>query len=94
MADRIWSVYLSGEIHSDWRERIEAGARAAGGWVGPGRPHPVLCLYISRKISRSKSMINTAPHLHLPFVEKLESALAGSFVISEAPESRTVSYAT
>src|ERR1041384_637701 len=29
MADRTWSVYLSGEIHSDWRERIEAGAREA-----------------------------------------------------------------
>jgi YtoQ family protein len=27
---RIWSVYLAGEIHSDWRERIEAGAREAG----------------------------------------------------------------
>jgi YtoQ family protein len=25
-----WRVYLSGEIHSDWRERIEAGAKAAG----------------------------------------------------------------
>ena len=25
-----WPVYLSGEIHTDWRERIEAGARAAG----------------------------------------------------------------
>jgi YtoQ family protein len=24
------SVYLSGEIHTDWRERIETGARAAG----------------------------------------------------------------
>lgn len=24
-----WSVYLSGEIHSDWRQRIEAGAEAA-----------------------------------------------------------------
>ncbi len=22
-----WTVYLSGEIHSDWRQRIEAGAR-------------------------------------------------------------------
>ena len=30
MAERIWSVYLSGEIHSDWRERIEAGVRDAG----------------------------------------------------------------
>ena len=25
-----WSVYLSGEIHSDWRERIIEGAKAAG----------------------------------------------------------------
>lgn len=25
-----WSVYLSGEIHSDWREQIETGAEAAG----------------------------------------------------------------
>jgi YtoQ family protein len=24
-----WTVYLSGEIHSDWRERIERGARDA-----------------------------------------------------------------
>ena len=25
-----WSVYLAGEIHSDWRDRIEAGVREAG----------------------------------------------------------------
>ncbi len=25
-----WLVYLSGEIHSDWRNRIEAGAKEAG----------------------------------------------------------------
>jgi len=25
-----WSIYLSGEIHTDWREKIEAGAKAAG----------------------------------------------------------------
>ncbi len=24
-----WNVYLSGEIHTDWRERIEAGVRQA-----------------------------------------------------------------
>ena len=24
-----WHVYLSGEVHTDWRERIEEGARAA-----------------------------------------------------------------
>ncbi len=29
MAAQIWSVYLSGEIHSDWRERIEDGAKKA-----------------------------------------------------------------
>lgn len=26
MTARIWQVYLSGEIHSDWREQIESGA--------------------------------------------------------------------
>ncbi|PCI04195.1 MAG: hypothetical protein COB78_07635 [Hyphomicrobiales bacterium] len=26
---KIWKIYLSGEIHSDWREQIEAGAKAA-----------------------------------------------------------------
>ena len=25
-----WTVYLSGEIHTDWREAIEAASRAAG----------------------------------------------------------------
>ena len=25
-----WRIYLSGEIHSDWRERIAEGVRAAG----------------------------------------------------------------
>jgi YtoQ family protein len=25
-----WTVYLSGEIHTDWRERIETGAKARG----------------------------------------------------------------
>ncbi|MGI9483814.1 MAG: YtoQ family protein [Hyphomicrobiales bacterium] len=25
-----WQVYLSGEIHTDWREQIEAGVKAAG----------------------------------------------------------------
>jgi YtoQ family protein len=28
-SERTWNVYLSGEIHSDWRERIESGAREA-----------------------------------------------------------------
>ena len=27
---RHWNVYLSGEIHTDWREEIEAGAQNAG----------------------------------------------------------------
>ena len=30
MSERAWSVYLSGEIHSDWRERIETATREAG----------------------------------------------------------------
>jgi len=30
VSDRTWNVYLSGEIHSDWRQRIEAGTREAG----------------------------------------------------------------
>lgn len=25
-----WNVYLSGEIHTDWREQIEAGTKSAG----------------------------------------------------------------
>ncbi len=29
MTDHIWTVYLSGEIHSDWREQIIEGAAAA-----------------------------------------------------------------
>ncbi|MCR9220354.1 MAG: YtoQ family protein [Alphaproteobacteria bacterium] len=30
MTERRWTLYLSGEIHSDWRERIEAGIADAG----------------------------------------------------------------
>ncbi|WP_416900079.1 MAG: YtoQ family protein [Minwuia sp.] len=30
MTERQWTVYLSGEIHSDWRERIRDGVAAAG----------------------------------------------------------------
>jgi YtoQ family protein len=30
MAGKVWKAYLSGEIHSDWREQIETGVRAAG----------------------------------------------------------------
>jgi YtoQ family protein len=30
MSTVAWQVYLSGEIHSDWRERLEEGAAAAG----------------------------------------------------------------
>jgi YtoQ family protein len=26
----MWTVYLAGEVHSDWRDRIEAGVTAAG----------------------------------------------------------------
>lgn len=30
MTTKTWTLYLSGEIHSDWRERITAGIAAAG----------------------------------------------------------------
>jgi len=30
MSTRTWRVYLSGEIHSDWRQRIESGVGEAG----------------------------------------------------------------
>ena len=37
-----WNVYLSGEIHTDWRARIEDGAAAAGldvAFTGPVTDH-------------------------------------------------------
>lgn len=37
-----WTVYLSGEIHSDWRDRIISGASASGldiDFVGPVTDH-------------------------------------------------------
>ncbi len=37
-----WAVYLSGEIHTDWREQIEAGCKAAGlpvSFTGPVTHH-------------------------------------------------------
>ena len=30
MNEKVWKVYLSGEIHSDWREQIADGVAAAG----------------------------------------------------------------
>ena len=33
-----WQVYLSGEIHTDWRERIERGAAEAGLDIEFGSP--------------------------------------------------------
>ncbi len=33
-----WSVYLAGEIHSDWRERIAEGAERAGLDIGFSSP--------------------------------------------------------
>jgi YtoQ family protein len=29
VTDKTWNIYLSGEIHSDWRERIVEGAKTA-----------------------------------------------------------------
>ncbi|TVP60917.1 MAG: hypothetical protein EA349_00815, partial [Halomonadaceae bacterium] len=39
----IWTVYLSGEIHTDWRQQIEQGAEAAGlpvEFTAPVTDHP------------------------------------------------------
>ena len=30
MSEKIWNIYLSGEIHSDWREQIMDGCKEAG----------------------------------------------------------------
>jgi len=38
MSERRWRIYLSGEIHSDWRERIASGIEAAGLPVDLGAP--------------------------------------------------------
>lgn len=40
---RIWTIYLSGEIHTDWREQIEQGAVARElpvEFVAPVTDHP------------------------------------------------------
>ncbi len=42
MSERIWTVYLSGEIHSDWREQISEGCADANlpvEFVGPVTIH-------------------------------------------------------
>lgn len=42
MSEKTWNVYLAGEIHSDWRERIEAGVAKAGlpvRFTGPVTDH-------------------------------------------------------
>ena len=43
MSEREWRVYLAGEIHSDWRQRIENGVREAGlpvAFAAPVTDHP------------------------------------------------------
>ena len=42
MAEAAWTVYLSGEIHTGWRDQIRAGADAAGldvAFVSPVTDH-------------------------------------------------------
>lgn len=38
MSQQEWTVYLSGEIHNDWRERIIEGAQASGMAAALGKP--------------------------------------------------------
>jgi len=43
VSEREWRVYLAGEIHSDWRQRIEDGVREAGlpvAFTAPVTDHP------------------------------------------------------
>ncbi len=43
MSEPTWTVYLAGEVHTDWRLRIAAGVQAAGLPVrltGPVTDHP------------------------------------------------------
>ena len=42
MSQRIWSIYLSGEIHTDWRERIAADLENA---ALPVRLHSPVCAH-------------------------------------------------
>lgn len=40
---KTWNVYLSGEIHTDWRQRVERGAEQAGlpvSFSAPVTDHP------------------------------------------------------
>lgn len=42
-ASRVWTIYLSGEIHTDWRDQIEQGAAARDlpvDFVSPVTDHP------------------------------------------------------
>lgn len=42
MSEQIWTVYLSGEIHTDWRDQIIAGCKQTGlpvEFVGPVTVH-------------------------------------------------------
>ena len=42
MAEAGWTIYLSGEIHTDWRDRIRDGAKAQGldiAFVSPVTDH-------------------------------------------------------
>ena len=43
MSEPVWTVYLAGEIHTDWRKRIATGVETAGLPVrltGPVTDHP------------------------------------------------------
>ncbi len=42
MSEQQWTVYLSGEIHTDWRDEISAGTKSAGlpvSFVSPVTDH-------------------------------------------------------
>ena len=74
--DTPWTVYLSGEIHTDWRDRIAAGAAEALAYFEVGNLARVLEMLKDRRIrvagtalnERSQSLFDFQPDAALAVV--------------------------
>ena len=64
MSERIWQVYLSGEIHSDWREQIAQGIEEAGLPVELSAPVTVheIFFHMASRLPRSSRAAPRAVH--------------------------------
>ena len=51
MSEKTWTVYLSGEIHSNWREQIARGVEAAG----------LLSLAVSNTLAKTEGLSRPFP---------------------------------